>query len=213
MCSHCFWPAFFICFSLAFLFSFFLCPFLLEFSLLLIRSSSVALFIHSHSLPCCHFCLFVFCAFWSFLLSELSTWWADRDTDTHGGMHRHTVCRNSFNTIDKYTLKLGTDEVHNYIHPHTEYTHTQTLSYCVALPGRELFLGWVTLYSVYFPPSVVKQQPSEAKTMATASAALTMGSWPHDITLGATHGQTDTNTHRHETMNTHPDKMCFCPKL
>ena len=27
--------------------------------------SSVALFIHSHSLPCCHFCLFAFCAFWS----------------------------------------------------------------------------------------------------------------------------------------------------
>lgn len=48
----------------------FLCPIpsvsiSLDFCLLLLRCSSVALFIHSHSLPCC---LFVFGAFWSSLM-------------------------------------------------------------------------------------------------------------------------------------------------
>lgn len=54
--------------------------------------------------------------------------------------------------------------------------HAQTFSpVCVVLPERGLLSGWLTPYSVYFPPSVMKQQLSEVKTMATASAALTLG--------------------------------------
>lgn len=96
LCSLSFWPPFFICFSQAFLFSFpVLCPFpsvsiSLDFSLLLLRCSSVALFIHSHSLPCCHFCLFVFCAFLIFFyLSCLHG--GLTETQTHMGAHTYCM--------------------------------------------------------------------------------------------------------------------------
>lgn len=87
----CFWPPFCI---FAFLLFLFLCPFpsvfiSVDFSLLLIRCSSAALFIPSHYLPCCHFCLLCFLIF--FYLSCLH----GGLTDTHGATHTHTACRNT----------------------------------------------------------------------------------------------------------------------
>ncbi len=210
LCSLSFWPPFVICFSSSIL-VFFSCSLSLPlcFHLPWFLSPSPPLFICCpvYSLPLSSLLSFLsFCllCFSDLLLSELSTWWADRDTDTHGGTHILHVETQSF--IDKHThsqtLKTGHRGDSQLYTPTHTYTHTQTLSYCVAL-GRGLFSGWVTLYSVYFPPSVVKQQPSEAKTMATASAALTMGSRPHDISLGATHRQTDTNRHDTHTHKHH----------
>lgn len=150
------------------------------FFLPLLRYSSVALFIHSHSLPCCQFCLFVFYAFWSSFIWAVDM--VGRHTQAHIGahtccmqrvIHRHTNTQSNFK-------KLGTVEKCGYIHPHTNALHGFTRK------KKEVFSGWVTLYSVHFPLCAVKQQSSEAKTMATASAALTMGSRSHDITRSNT---------------------------
>lgn len=65
----------------------------------------------------------------------------------------------------------------------------------------------------FFPPSVMKQQPSEARAMATASAALTMRSQPQDITLGATNTEdceTEVSTLRaHGHTQIYKIQFCF----
>lgn len=58
-----------------------------------------------------------------------------------------------------------------------------------------------SLCTVCFPPpSVMKQQSSEARAMATASAALTMRSKSQDINLGTTitkERETEASAHTH----------------
>lgn len=65
----------------------------------------------------------------------------------------------------------------------------------------------------FFPPSVMKQQPSEARAMATASAALTMRSQPQDITLGATNTkdcETEASTRAHtDTLKSKKSSFVF----
>lgn len=123
--------------------------------------------------------------------------------------HTHTACRNTViqhkwqTHTHSQTLKTGhRGGTQLYTPTHTIHTCSDTSILCGFTRKRAVF-GMSHSIQCLFPLSVVKQQPSEAKTIATASAALTMGSRPHDITSGATHGQAEANGHRHETMNTH----------
>lgn len=79
-------------------------------------------------------------------------------------------------------------------HTHTQIqmrilTHARAhmLSDCMAFTRKNAVLGMSHCVHCVFspPPSVVRQQPLEARTMATASAAPTMRSRSHDITTGA----------------------------
>lgn len=131
---------------------------------------SVSSFTVVHLLPCLFtptlfpavILVFLSFVFSVLLLSELSKRWADGDTDKHGGTHTdtHIYCMwkhsHSFacaRVSIAHIVKLWKMDFHNYIHP-----HAHTVTYCVALPGRELFLGWVTLYNVCFSPPVVRRQ-------------------------------------------------------
>lgn len=148
--------AFLLCFSSILVFVCFFFPFLWPFpsvsisfdsSLLLLRCSSVALFIHSHSLPCCHFCLFVFCAFWSsFIWAVYMVGW-QRHRHTWG--HTQTTCRNTV--------------IHRQTHTHTNsqtlktqhrrdsqlYTHIHKHCHTVWLNQEEGCFQDESLYTVF----------------------------------------------------------------
>lgn len=78
--------------------------------------------------------------------------------------------------------------------PPKTQTHSQTVVMCgLTTKNRAVLRKSQSMQcNIYFPHYAVIQQPSEMKTIATASVALTMGSLSHfDISLKATHGQTD----------------------
>lgn len=75
------------------------------------------------------------------LLSELSTWWADRDTDTHGGTHiLHIGTQSSVQTLKIWAQRRFT----------TIYTHTQIQKHChtVCLYQEEGCFQDESLYTV-----------------------------------------------------------------
>lgn len=103
----------------------------------------------------------------------LSSWWADGDRCTQGRTHKD----------------ISGGDVHTHARTHAQ-TRARTCPHAVRLCGfyqEKCCSGDESLCTLCFPspPSVVRQQPSEARTMATASAAPAMRSRSHDITPDA----------------------------
>lgn len=141
----------------------------------------------AHRLPCllaptllCALSFFFsFCYLGRTVVSLLSR---RADVDAHGGTNGHT----------KTLAEEMSTEVHMHTHTQTQMrilTHARAhmLSDCMAFPRKNAVLGMSHCVRCVFspPPSVVRQQSLEARTMATASAAPTMRSRSHDITTGA----------------------------
>lgn len=100
---------------------------------------------------------------------HIETQWFTDNTLTHTHTHAHAHWQSIF-------LKNW------HIWFITTYRHMHTTILCSFTKNVAVFRMSHSIQRA-FPSPCVKQQPSEAKTMATASAALSMGSRPHDITL------------------------------